>query len=225
MPPLPAEGPGRTLARRLVLAVSLCCAVVWGGVDLDLMQSLALSRYGQDAATTVTEWRDLTEEIRPLPEEQKLARVNDFFNSRIRWVTDSTAWGKDDYWATPLETMGTGSGDCEDFAIAKYATLVLAGVDVNKLRITYVRAQINGIHSAHMVLAYYPDPRAEPKILDNLKLEIQPASWRKDLKPVYGFNSRGLWIGGRTTAATSDPGAKLSRWRDVIQRASDEGMG
>jgi predicted transglutaminase-like cysteine proteinase len=213
------------MARLFGFAALLCCAVVWSRIDLDHMQSLALSRYGPDAASTVAEWRALAEEIGTLPESRKLAMVNDFFNSRIHWVTDSEAWGKDDYWATPLETMGTGMGDCEDFAIAKYVTLVLAGVDVSKLRITYVKAQIGGNNAAHMVLAYYPEPSADPQILDNLKLEIHPASWRNDLTPVYGFNSVGLWIGGRARAATFDPTAKLSRWRDLLRRASDEGMG
>ena len=225
MPPLADKKSARTTSRLLGLATLLCCVAASSQIDLDRMQSLALSRYGQSAATTVADWRDLSDEIRSLTEQQKLAMVNDFFNSRIRWVSDAEAWGKDDYWATPLETMGIGKGDCEDFAIAKYATLVLAGIDVNKLRITYVKAEIQGAHSAHMVLAYYSDPAAEPKILDNLKLEIYPASWRNDLTPVYGFNSNGLWIGGRATAITTDPGAKLSRWRDLLQRASNEGLG
>ncbi|MEP1594806.1 MAG: transglutaminase-like cysteine peptidase, partial [Halieaceae bacterium] len=155
--------------------------------------------------------------------------VNDFFNTRIRWVQDPEAWGQKDYWATPLETMAKRMGDCEDFAIAKYATLILAGVDVNKLRITYVKARMGGayskIHEAHMVLAYYPTPSGMPEILDNLITDVRPASQRTDLKPVYGFNSNGLWVGGAAAPATKDPGAKLSRWRDLLQRAAAEGLG
>ena len=107
--------------------------------------------------------------------------------------------------------------------------LVLAGVDVNKLRITYVKAQMGGpnsqVHAAHMVLAYYPEPTAVPDILDNLITDIYPATKRTDLTPVYGFNSRGLWVGGAATPATTNPGAKLSRWRDVLRRAAAEGLG
>jgi hypothetical protein len=106
---------------------------------------------------------------------------------------------------------------------------LLGGVDVNKLRITYVKAQIGGpesrINAAHMVLAYYDSPAADPKILDNLIGDVRPASRREDLTPVYGFNSKGLWVGGAAAPATTNPGAKLSRWRDLLQRAAAEGLG
>ncbi|MBK7656351.1 MAG: transglutaminase-like cysteine peptidase [Betaproteobacteria bacterium] len=80
-------------------------------------------------------------------------------------------WGQVDYWATLLDTASKNAGDCEDFAIAKYVSLINSGMDENKLRLTYVlaRVQSNGksISEPHMVLAYYPDPGAEPLILDN----------------------------------------------------------
>lgn len=211
--------------RILRLLPLLLCTLVWSAVDLDRMQRLAQSRYGQEAANTVADWRELIAGADRLTETQKLIEVNNFFNSRIRWVQDPEIWQQPDYWATPLQTMGRKMGDCEDFAIAKYATLILSGVDVNKLRITYVKAKIGGVHAAHMVLAYYETPTAEPRILDNLKLEIFPASWRKDLTPVYGFNSQGIWVGGQLSPATTDTGANLSRWRDLLQRAAQEGLG
>ena len=213
------------LAGTLMLAGTLLIAQP----DLDRMQHLAGERYGSETALLVDQWRTLIEEIRTLEEDQKLVAVNDFFNDRIEWTQDPDIWGKEDYWATPLETMGKRAGDCEDFAIAKYATLILSGVDIDKLRITYVKAQLGAaygqIHTAHMVLAYYATPGAEPMILDNLITEVRPASRRQDLTPVYGFNSRGLWVGGAVNPATTEPGAKLSRWRDLLQRAAAEGLG
>ncbi|NQX87325.1 MAG: transglutaminase-like cysteine peptidase [Halioglobus sp.] len=193
------------------------------------MRDLALSRYGPNTARIVDDWQMAIQRMQDLPEEQRLPRANDFFNSRIGWREDADAWGRADYWATPLEVMGRGMADCEDFAIAKYATLVLAGIDVNKLRITYVKAQRVGEEdpatSAHMVLAYYATPTAEPLILDNLVPEILPASQRSDLIPVYGFNSNGIWVGGDQSPASTQPEARLSRWRDVLRRASAEGLG
>ncbi|TDG15247.1 transglutaminase [Seongchinamella unica] len=225
-------GQGHIFFRQICAAAAaflFFATLVWGQLDLDRMRALALQRYGQDTASLVDEWYATIETMRSQPDELKLDTANKFFNQRIRWVQDPEAWGQKDYWATPLETMGKGMGDCEDFAIAKYAMLVLAGMDINKLRITYVKAQIGGpdstIHAAHMVLAYYPEPSAVPDILDNLITDIYPASKRTDLTPVYGFNSRGLWVGGAATPATNNPGAKLSRWRDVLQRAANEGLG
>jgi predicted transglutaminase-like cysteine proteinase len=213
----------------IALIATLGLTATLAAVDLDRMQLLALQRYGQQTADMIVEWRRMITEVQGLPEEQKLVKVNDFFNMRVRWVQDPEAWGQKDYWATPLETMGKRMGDCEDFSIAKYATLLLAGVDVNRLRITYVKAQIGGpyskLHEAHMVLAHYASAGADPKILDNLIMEIRPASRRPDLTPVFGFNSNGLWVGGAAAPATKDPGAKLSRWRDLLQRMSADGLG
>jgi len=207
----------------------LAGALVSAQVDISRMRSVALSRYGHDTANVVDNWFAGIERMRAQSDEAKLSLTNEFINERIRWVHDPEAWGVKDYWATPLETMGKGMGDCEDFAIFKYATLLLAGVDVNKLRITYVKARMGGpdsaTHTAHMVLAFYPTPDAEPLILDNLVNEILPASRRTDLTPVYGFNSQGLWVGGGAAPATTRPEARLSRWRDLLRRAAAEGLG
>lgn len=213
----------------LLCAGLLLGSIVWAQLDIERMRIIAHQRYGQDAVQLVDTWHDTIQDINTKPDAEKLSGANSFFNRNIRWVEDTVAWNQKDYWATPLETMGTGMGDCEDFAIAKYAMLVLAGVDVDKLRITYVKAQMGGpdsqIHRAHMVLAYYETPEAVPLILDNIVTEIYPASKRTDLTPVYGFNSRGLWVGGAAAPATTDPGAKLSRWRDLLRRAAAEGLG
>jgi predicted transglutaminase-like cysteine proteinase len=146
-------------------------AIAIAQVDLALMRDVALSRYGPHTAAIVDDWTTTIEAMKSLPDLEKLEQANAFFNSRIRWREDAETWGQSDYWATPLEVMGSGAADCEDFAIAKYATLVLSGVDIDKLRITYVKAQLLGkddpANSAHMVLAYYPTPTAEPLILDN----------------------------------------------------------
>lgn len=213
-----------------IAALTLCCCMmVLATVDLDRMERLALSRYGPNTAETVVRWRSLISEVAGLGETEKVERVNRFFNNLVRWRTDMEVWGQNDYWATPLETMARREGDCEDFSIAKYMTLLLAGVDISKMRITYVKAQMGGTYSnateAHMVLAYYPTPSADPLILDNMVSEVRPASRRPDLKPVFGFNSQGLWVGGAAAPATRDPGARLSRWRDLLQRMAADGLG
>ncbi len=162
-----------------------------------------------------------------LSEAEKLAQVNNFFNRRMLFESDSVIWQQDDYWATPLEFMGKSAGDCEDFSIAKYVTLLHMGVPNAKLRMIYVRARIGGAGStkseAHMVLGYYANPADEPMVLDNLITTIRPASSRSDLSPVFSFNNEGLWISGATTSS-ADPTARLSRWRDVLERMRQEGF-
>lgn len=216
--------PGRLLLAGLLLAA---CAVL-AGPDFDHLAGLARERYGADAAETVRMWRRMLDDSRALPETAKLEAVNAFVNHMVYFEDDSVTWGVPDYWATPLESMGRGQGDCEDFSIAKYISLGLLGVPIERLRLTYVRAELglpgSGVNQAHMVLAYYPAPDAEPLILDNLVGTVRPASRRPDLRPVFGFNSQGLWVAGARAPATSDPTARLSRWRDLLSRMSQEGL-
>jgi predicted transglutaminase-like cysteine proteinase len=155
-------------------------------------------------------------------EVTRLKRLNTFFNRRVEYREDRDVWGQVDYWATPLEMLNKGAGDCEDYAIGKYLSLIAAGVSPVKMRLVYVRAEVGGTILAHMVLAYYPDPTAEPLILDNLITDIRPASRRPDLAPVFSFNAEGLWQGvGSTTAG--DPVARLSRWRELLTKTRAEG--
>lgn len=195
--------------------------------DLDRMQRLAAERYGDPAAELVAAWRRMMADAADLDEEMQLARVNAFFNRRLRFVDDTVVWRQQDYWATPLEFMGKGAGDCEDFAIAKYITLRLLGIPDERLRLIYVRAQIGDPRSklsqAHMVLGYYAEPSDEPLVLDNLISDIRRASRRTDLTPVFSFNSAGLWVGGASTSS-ADPTTRLSRWRDVLDRMRTEGL-
>ena len=188
---------------------------------------LASQRYGDAGVASVSAWRDLLTSSSALPEGEKLRRVNEFFNRRIRFGEDSEIWGMQDYWATPLEVLGRGEGDCEDFAIAKYVTLRLLGIPSSRLRLTYVKAQIGGAQStftqAHMVVSYYPAPEDEPLVLDNLISDIRPASRRPDLTTVFGFNADGLWVGGAVSRASSGT-QRLSRWQSVLARMREEGV-
>jgi predicted transglutaminase-like cysteine proteinase len=155
-------------------------------------------------------------------ELDKLKSMNVFFNRQIQFETDAENWGVVDYWASPMELLNRGIGDCEDYAIAKYFSLIAMGISPAKMRMVYVRAQTGGTVQAHMVLAYYPEPSAEPLILDNLITDLRPASRRPDLAPVFSFNAEGLWQGVGESSA-GDPVARLSRWREVLSKAKAEG--
>ena len=201
--------------------------VVFAGVELDRMLLLASQRYGDAGASAVTAWRDLLTTTTGQSDATKLKRVNDFFNRRVRFRDDRDIWGVEDYWATPLETLGRAEGDCEDFAIAKYMTLKLMGVSAEKMRLAYVKARMggpqSGIVQAHMVLSYYPAPEDEPIILDNLISDIRPASRRPDLVMVFGFNTEGLWVGGAAPRAGASP-QRLSKWQSVLTRTREDGI-
>lgn len=191
------------------------------------MFQLAESRYGSEAVKTLHAWQSLIRSSENTETLDNLKAVNQFFNQRIQFNDDQRIWNQLDYWATPLETMGRRQGDCEDFSIAKYVSLLLAGVPVEQLRMVYVKARVGSVEKkmtqAHMVLAYYPTPNADPLILDNLEPKILPASQRKDLIPVFSFNSAGLWVQGQNKPVGTAQ-KRLSRWRDLLNRMHAEGL-
>lgn len=195
--------------------------------DFDRLSTLANQRYGQEAYKTVVELHRLTQRLQSASDLEKLTQINDFFNQKIQFVDDIEVWGKSDYWATPLESIGQQAGDCEDFAIAKYVFLKVLNVDNNRLKLTYVRAEIHNGNTralrAHMVLSYYQTPQSEPLILDNLTPEILPASSRKDLSPIFSFNDTGLWVGS-SDKPKGEAQSNLSRWRDVLSRIRANGI-
>lgn len=127
--------------------------------------------YGERAGQRVKTWREYISLYSALTEKEKLEGINHFFN-QLYFVNDIDLWGQKDYWATPLEFLGSNAGDCEDFTIAKYFSLIELGVSDNKLRLVYVKAI--ELNQFHMVLAYYETPSSEPLILDNINQRFLP---------------------------------------------------
>ncbi len=154
---------------------------------------------------------------------QQAEQINRYINRNLDWKDDAELWGVPDYWASPLQLFGKGAGDCEDLAMAKYFALLGLGLPEASLRLVYVRAQFNGRAQAHMVLAWYPEPDAEPWILDNLDPELKRAGQRPDLQPVFSFNAQGLWQGAGAQSA-GNPMTRLTIWRDALARARAEGF-
>jgi predicted transglutaminase-like cysteine proteinase len=196
-------------------------------LDYKNMSSKALARvearFGAEGRLRVHDWKDLLNELADKipPEDAKHIRVaNDYFN-QVDWVWDIDHWGKEDYWATPIETLGSNGGDCEDYTIGKYFSLTSIGMDASKLRITYVKALEYNL--AHMVLAYYETPSSEPLILDNINKTILPASERSDLLPVYSFNGDGLWLAkSRARAVKGDVSKNLPSWGSLKAKMEAE---
>ncbi len=208
---------GNRLLVSLCLVIPVIVLATEGfGISDDTIERV-YREHGRRARNILLDWRELVDKNRHATDKAKLSAVNRFFNRRIRFVSDKRHWGRNDYWATPVETMVSRGGDCEDYSIAKYFTLRALGVPDERMRITYVRAK--RLRQAHMVLTYYPSPQAEPLVLDNLTRKIQPASKRRDLIPVYSFNASNLWMAkergrGRLVGSSSN----VNLWRDVMNR-------
>ena len=179
-------------------------------------------KYGKDARSLLVAWENLVIQNTNQTDLEKLKRVNDFLN-QMEFVDDIIHWGEKDYWATPIEFLGTRGGDCEDFSIAKYFTLKAMGLEEEKLNLTYVKALNYNVH--HMVLTYYSEPSAEPLVLDNLIREIKPASQRTDLIPIYSFNGIGLWLAKeRERGKLAGDSSRLQRWQELMRKMSKNNL-
>lgn len=184
-------------------------------ISVAKIQDLEKKSHG-DIQKRFRAWAQLMQRLSDKPENVKLEEVNSFFN-QFNFQSDFETHGVEDYWKSPEEFIIDGGGDCEDYAIIKYFTLISLGVPTEKLRITYVTSLT--LKQAHMVLSYYPTPEAEPLILDSLESKILKASKRSDLKPVYSFNGEGLWLAKQpgNSSSVGNPGS-LSKWDEVIKR-------
>lgn len=217
------------LAVALVLSLCLAASAFGGLVDFSSnLLNYVSKRFSPQAVQRLMVWKRLITDMKgaeavgarksePRAESLTLRKTNDFFN-QVPYASDLAAWGREDYWATPVEFLGLFAGDCEDYSIAKYLSLKELGIPIERLRITYVQAK--SVNEPHMVLAYYPTPDAEPWIMDNLIPELRPASQRTDLEPVFSFNDDDVWSADGT--ARKGGASQVRLWRDLLAKLARE---
>lgn len=142
-------------------------------------------KYGLFAERRFISLRKLILELQSTDDMKKLEKVNDFFND-ISYSSDKNTYGVTDYWATPFEFLAHGEGDCEDYAIAKYFTLL--ELDIPKENLYFAVVDIKGERSAHMVLLYLENKNSVPLVLDNLSSKVISITKRPKLLPKFIFN-------------------------------------
>jgi len=117
-----------------------------------------------------------------------LGQINRAVNLSIRPMSDWAQYGVADYWATPLESLKSGAGDCEDYAIAKYVALREAGVATADLRLLIVRSIKE--RETHAVLAVRF--AGEWQILDNRTLIMVNAEAARRYFPMFALDQNGV---------------------------------
>ncbi len=121
-----------------------------------------------------------------------LASVNSWTNARIRYVKDSTLYGKSDYWADAATTLRKAAGDCEDIAIVKMQLLASAGVPMKDMNLTIAHDRIRG--EAHAFLVVRSGERFV--LLDDATNELLDARSSHDYMPIMTFSDRNKWLHG-----------------------------
>lgn len=145
----------------------------------------------------VQRWKNSLAPLNGLPLTQMANEVNNLMN-KVRYIGDQKNWGKSDYWETPVEFLTYG-GDCEDFAIAKYASLRALGVPDRAMRIAIVKDLEKGI--PHAILIVYTEDG--PMVLDNQIKRMTEASSIAHYKPIYSINRTAWWL--HTDSKNSNP--------------------
>jgi predicted transglutaminase-like cysteine proteinase len=176
--------------------------------------------YGSDAEKRIRRLMEIVLANHDTPVMEKLVLTNDTLNN-IPWIADPDIWKREDYWATPFETLTTFGGDCEDIAISKYAMLRLLGIPDDALGFAYVETREK---EKHMVLIYKENKDTPVYVLDNQVPEVLTGPERRDLQAIYIFQNDGrLYIigddGKKRYVKKEFEGRKFEKWATAKERA------
>jgi predicted transglutaminase-like cysteine proteinase len=130
----------------------------------------------------------LVEAARSLDGRARLEMVNRAVNAAIRYTTDFAQHGVADRWTAPLAALASARGDCEDYAIAKYAILRAAGVAVSDLRLLLVRDL--AVRQDHAVLAVRENGRW--LVLDNRHPLLVGTMALPHFTPLFALDHQGV---------------------------------
>ena len=129
----------------------------------------------------------------------RLGEVNRAINLAIRPMSDLAQYGQIDVWSSPLVTFTTGAGDCEDYAIAKFVALRLAGVSPEDLRIVVMRDTIHGEDHA-VAVARLDDHWLT---LDNRRMAMVEDAYVRNYRPLYVIDQHGVMQYAETSPLAS----------------------
>jgi predicted transglutaminase-like cysteine proteinase len=147
-------------------------------------------RYGKTSKSRVLDYIYNINSFQHYSKQKQLLKVNLYLNQLLPQYDDITK-DIEDYWATPKEFLTLGYGDCEDYAIIKYFTLIKLGFDKKRLFLTAVREKYQGGY--HMVLSYFIHKNRSPLVLDNLSFRVLPLNKRTDLEVDVLINEYGVY--------------------------------
>lgn len=142
----------------------------------------------RSSSPRVQMWKASLGDLRNEAKVSQIREVNRYIN-QVKYIPDSQNWSKSDYWATPIEFFSRG-GDCEDFAIAKYASLKALGVPADDMRIAIVHDKIKNI--PHAILIVYTDEGVF--VLDNQEKDMKRAEDVNRYRPIFSINQSSWWL-------------------------------
>jgi len=183
-PALPQVNQPKLFGSTEIRASDLSAFTKWTSVMARFEQQM---QTGQ-SAPQIQAWKAKLQSLKNSSTRDQIAAVNDYINL-VSYVEDSRNYGVSDKWATPVEFFAKG-GDCEDFAIAKYASLRALGFSTDQLRIAVVEDKIKNI--SHAVLIVYTEDGAY--VLDNQDKRLRSVAEVTRYKPIFSINATHWWL-------------------------------
>lgn len=149
---------------------------------------IAQCRRDSDACASpqVVQFLKIVESVTGTSALARVGEINRAINLAIRPVSDLAQHGVEDRWSSPLATLASGAGDCEDYAIAKLVALREVGMPPENLRLVILREE-NG--EDHAVLAVRVDDQW--RMLDNRHFFMLHDTDIKSYRPVFAFDEQG----------------------------------
>jgi predicted transglutaminase-like cysteine proteinase len=182
----------------------------WSGVEADIRAENDILARCRDSANTcppaARNFLAIVAQGRAHTGRARIGVINRAINLAIRPMSDLVQWGVPDRWSAPLQTLTTGLGDCEDYAIAKYVALREAGIAAQDVKLVIVRN--TGANEDHAVTAVRLD--GGWVVLDNRWLRMVEDDEMSGADPLFVLDGSGVRIfapalSARRAAASTGP--------------------
>jgi predicted transglutaminase-like cysteine proteinase len=165
----------------------------WLGVERELDDELLVLALCQEdrlrcQSVPALQFLAIVDHARARQGRARLGEINRAINLAIRPVSDLAQYGRIDVWSSPLATFAQGAGDCEDYAIAKFVALRVAGIAAEDLRLVIMRDTIR--QEDHAVVAARLDGRW--LMLDNRHMAMVEDAQIRNYRPTFVIDREGV---------------------------------
>lgn len=169
----------------------------------------------------IKKYYSLRDKIKEYKTIRKLAHINSFYN-RIFPQEDTQKYGISDYWSTRKEFLINGNGDCEDYVIAKYLSLLEVGIPKEKLFLSVVR--LPNKETYHMILFYFETINSIPLVLDNMNYKVLELNKREKFEIKFIFNEKESYNmkDNKIFKKVKINWGKDNKWADLLSRVYDK---
>lgn len=205
---------------KLIISILLISTLIFGKelifTQLDI-EKIRKSPNPNAVLKRIDKYKELKLKIKDYESFRKISHINTFFN-RILPQYDNQKYGISDYWSTRKEFLIDGRGDCEDYVIAKYFSLIENGFDKNRLFLAVVKVQ--GEQTDHMVLLYFENLKEIPLVLDNLSFKVMSLNKRTDLSVKFIFNEKASFLmeKNKISKRVNIDWGKDNKWDNLLTR-------